>query len=297
MAVIAGVAVLALAGVTAYFVWPHPPASQTQTAQPAHGPQVTLPFTGLNLPSGVAVDAAGNVYVADSFNNRVVKLAAGSATQEVLPFTGLYQPVGVAVDAAGNLYVGDKSNNRVLKLAAGSATQEVLPFTGLYFPYGVAVDPPGNLYVADYGNGRVVELAPGSGTQTVLPFAGLDSPIYVAVDAAGNVYVGDGTYPNRRVLKLAAGSTTQTVLPFTGMIPGAVAVDSADNICVGEAKRHRPHEQPVDYARVLKLAAGSSTPTVLPFTGLDDPQGVAVDAAGNVYVTDMNNRVVKLPVG
>ena len=54
---------------------------------PQYRPQVTLPFTGLNKPDGVAVDAAGTVYVIDDFN-RVLKLAAGSSTQSVLPFTG-----------------------------------------------------------------------------------------------------------------------------------------------------------------------------------------------------------------
>ena len=78
-----------------------------------------LPFTGLNAPWGVAVDAAGNLYVTDFVNNRVVKLAAGSATQAVLPFTGLKGPDGVAVDAAGNLYVVDAVNNRLLELPAG----------------------------------------------------------------------------------------------------------------------------------------------------------------------------------
>ena len=84
------------------------PTSQTQTAQLAYGPQVTLPFTGLNGPAGVAVDTAGNLYVTDVEHNRVVKLAAGSATQTVLPFTGLNYPNGVAVDAAGDLYVTDE---------------------------------------------------------------------------------------------------------------------------------------------------------------------------------------------
>ena len=66
-----------------------------------------LPFTGLNDPRGVAVDTAGDLYVTDSGNKWVLKLAAGSATQSVLPFTGLNGPDGVAVDAAGDLYVTD----------------------------------------------------------------------------------------------------------------------------------------------------------------------------------------------
>jgi DNA-binding beta-propeller fold protein YncE len=96
-----------------------PPTSQTQTAQPAYGPQVTLPFTGLNKPDGVAADTAGDLDVTDTLNNRAVKLAAGSATPAVLPFTGLNLPAGVAVDAAGKFYVVDARNNRVVKLPVG----------------------------------------------------------------------------------------------------------------------------------------------------------------------------------
>ena len=83
--------------------------------------QSVLPFTGLAWPMGVAVDSAGDLYVADNGTSRVLKLAAGSATPTVLPFTGLKDPDGVAVDAAGNLYVTDGSagNSRVLKLPAG----------------------------------------------------------------------------------------------------------------------------------------------------------------------------------
>jgi serine/threonine-protein kinase len=65
------------------------------------------------------VDACGNLYVADTFNNRVLKLAAGSSTPTVLPFTGLSESRAVAVDSVGNLYVTDPPRNRVVKLAAG----------------------------------------------------------------------------------------------------------------------------------------------------------------------------------
>jgi serine/threonine-protein kinase len=64
------------------------------------------------------VNTAGDVYVADSFNNRVLKLAAGSNTQTVLPFTGLSDPQGVAVDTAGDVYIVDRDNGQVVKLAA-----------------------------------------------------------------------------------------------------------------------------------------------------------------------------------
>jgi serine/threonine protein kinase, bacterial len=77
-----------------------------------------LPFTGLKKPDGVAVDGAGGVYVADSDNHRVVKLAAGSSTQIKLPFSGLREPSGVAVDRAGTVYVADRGSSRVVKLPA-----------------------------------------------------------------------------------------------------------------------------------------------------------------------------------
>ena len=124
--VAAVVVVLVAAGVAAYLFVFHKSSPQ----------QITLPFTGLNIPDGVAVDSAGNLYVTDGENNRVVKLAAGSPTQAVLPFTGLNYPDGVAVDSASTLYVTDGGNNRVLKLAAGSPAQTVLPFTGLNRPTG-----------------------------------------------------------------------------------------------------------------------------------------------------------------
>jgi serine/threonine protein kinase, bacterial len=265
----------------------HENSNGPQHREPAYGSQVTLPFTGLNKPVGVAVDSAGDLYVTDFVNNRVLELAAGSATPSVLPFTGLAAPGGVAVDAAGNLYVTDRGNNRVVKLAAGSSTQSVLPFTGLNVSFGVAVDAAGDLYVADFDNNRVVKLAAGSSTQSVLPFTGLNGPDGVAVDAAGNLYVTDEL--NNRVLELAAGSATQTVLPFTGLNrPEGVAVDTAGNLYVTDQLNNR----------VLKLAAGSATQTVLPFTGLNGPFGVGVDAAGDLYVADNgNDRVVKLAAG
>ncbi|WP_245549252.1 serine/threonine-protein kinase, partial [Nocardia exalbida] len=84
--------------------------------------QTPLPFTGVSLPTDVAVDAAGSIYVTDMGNDRVLRLAAGASAPTPLPFTGLNNPQGVAVDTAGNIYVADTSNDRVLRLAAGAST-------------------------------------------------------------------------------------------------------------------------------------------------------------------------------
>ncbi len=256
-----------------------PPSHTTYSSQ-------VVAATGIISPGGVAVDAAGDLYVTGSSNN-VVNVPAGASTQTVLPFIDLVSPAGVAVDAAGDVYVADWGNNRVAKLTAGALVPTVLPFSGLQGPFGVAVDAAGNVYVADNGNDRVVKLPAGATSQTVLPFTGLSTPHGVCVDSAGNVYATD--YGNNRVLKLPPGATTASVLPFSNLrSPWGVATDAAGNVYV------------VDFGntRVLKLAAGATTQTALPLSGLKSVGGVAIAAAGDVYVADTdNNRIVKLPTG
>ncbi|MEE6139563.1 protein kinase [Mycobacterium sp. 050128] len=259
-----------------------------QHHDPSYGAQVTLPFNGLGHPADVEVDPAGNIYVADDINNRVLKLAPGSNVPIELPFTGLNSPEGVAGDSAGNLYVADTNNNRVLKLPAGSSTQMVLPFTGLHRPQGVATDEAGALYLADTDANRVLELPAGSGSPIELPLTGLNAPEGVGLDKARNVYIADSG--NSRVVKLEADSNRQSVVPFSGLFtpgdPSGVAVDSGGDIFV------------TDYTdnRVLKMEAGTQRQSVLPFVGLNHPSGIAVDKAVNLFVTDYTgDRVVKLP--
>jgi sugar lactone lactonase YvrE len=277
------------------------PNDRSNGPTPPAAHQTLLPFTGLTYPSDMAVDAAGDVYVTDSVNNRVLKLAAGSNDKAVLPFTGLNRPGGVAVNGAGDVYVADGANNRVLKLAAGSKEQTVLPFTGLDNPRYVAVDTGGNVYVTDgqvrmvkSPNGsyvaqrkmRVIKLAAGSNEQTVLPFTDLESPGGLAVDGAGNVFVSDSH--KYRMLELPAGSRDQTVRSLGGLEGPFAVTAGGDLYFVDEGNKN-----------VLKLPAGSTNSTALPFKGLNGPDAVAVDGAGNVYVLDNSGfgQVVKLVLG
>ena len=129
-------------------------------AQTAHfaGAQSVIanaPDNGLNYPTSVAVDGSGNIYIADSETNRVLKetLSAGGYTQSVVAdakANGVDSPLGVAVDGSGNVYVVDWGNSQVLKetLSAGSYTQSVVANTannGLESPTEVAVDSAGNV--------------------------------------------------------------------------------------------------------------------------------------------------------
>lgn len=270
-----------------------PPSAASANAAPAQPnrqtTQVELPFTDLNKPGGLAVDNAGNVYVADTGNARVLKLPAGSTRQVTLPFTGLLNPDGVAVDTAGGVYVTDYGSNSVLKLRAGWATPTKLPFTGLKAPTGIAVDTAGRVYVTDYGNHRALSLAAGSKApvELKLPFIGLKAPTGITVDNAGNIYVTG--YGNAQVLKLPAGSKTPVALPFTRFTgpnpPNGVAVGSLGDVYVVDSL----------HQRVVKLPAKSKRPVELVFgNAAGNPRGgMAVDTVGNIYVSD-NYRVLKL---
>jgi len=253
----------------------------------------TLGFSGdngpatsaeLNTPSGVAVDAAGNLYIADSGNQRFREVSNGVITTvaggglnglgDSGPAVGaqLSQPNGIAVDSAGNLYIADTFNSRIRRVSNGVITtvagNGTFAFGGdngpaiaaaLDFPEGVAVDSAGNLYIADYSNDRVRMVSNGiittiSGTgksgccgdDGPATSAEFEGPVGVAVDSAGNLYIAD--IFNNRIRDVSKGAINTVA---GNGIPGS----SGDN---GAA-----------------IAAE-----------LDFPYGVAVDTAGQVYIAD-----------
>ncbi len=252
-----------------------------------YGAQQTLLYPQ-PTPAGLAMDATGDLFVADDTGNQVLELAKSATNAVQLPFTGLKQPGGVAVDAAGDVYVADTGNNRILELRFGSAVPQVLPFTGLLGPEGVAVDSLGDVYVTDSGNDRVEELS-SSSVQTTLGFSGLSSPWGIAVDAQRDVYVTD--HSANSVLELPV-TGPQATLAFSGLDqPEGVAVDSNGNVFVTDSGKER----------VLELAHGANLQSVETFTGLKAPDGVAVLAASGsdeVVVADHgNDQVLELPPG
>ena len=173
-----------------------------------YGTQVTLPFSGLNEPSLVAVDSAGDLFVVDYGNNDAVELpktATGYEPQVTLPFSGLSSLRGIAVDGGKDVFLVDSFNDRVLELpwtGTSYGPQATLPTNGLTDPWGVALDSGGDVFIADWANHRVVELpktATGYGPQTTLAFSGLSTVGGDAVDNAGNVFVADWQNNDREV--------------------------------------------------------------------------------------------------
>ena len=219
-------------------------------------------------PSGVALDAAGNLYVADSYNNLVRKISlAGTVT--TLAGTGakglsngnadtalFNSPQGVAVDAAGNVYVADLGNNAIRKISkagtvitlAGNGNQGAADGldTSATFnqPTGVAVDVAGNVYVADYGNNLIRKITPAGNTTTLAgsglagsangtgTAASFNGSAGIAVDASGNIYVAD--YANNAIRKITSAGVVTTINSGAGILnhPYGVAINKSGSIYV-----------------------------------------------------------------
>ncbi len=213
----------------------------TTVAGFADGPGATAAF---DHPAGIAVDPVGNLYVADTNNNRIRKIVvipglvsptgvvstfAGSNTAGAADATGtaatFNHPMGVAVDAAGNVYVADTGNNKIRKITpagvvttfAGSGTAGSADGTGtaasFNTPTSLSVDSAGNVYVADKGNNKIRQITPtgvvqpwaGTGTAGALDGTGaaatFNAPAGLVVDSGGNTYVADSA--NNTIRKIS----------------------------------------------------------------------------------------------
>ena len=305
----------------------------------------------LDTPTGVAVDGAGNLYIADRDNHRIRKVdaagvittVAGSGTEgyggDGGPATAaqLRSPAGVALDGAGNLYIADRGNGRIRKVDAAGVITTVAgngrsnsrgdggPATAaqLHYPFDVAVDGAGNLYIATGQRIRKVDAAgvittvAGDGTWG---FGGDGGPATgarlrilrgVAVDGAGNLYIADSS--NNRIRKVDAAGVISTVAgnggegysgdggPATAAqlnSPTGVAPDGSGNLYIADRDNHRIRK--VDAAGVITTVAGSGRFGGFGGDGgaataaqLDDPRGVALDGAGNLYIADTDNHRIR----
>ena len=172
------------------------------------------------IPTGLAFDAAGNLYAGDAGGGgRVVKIStSGTITPFASPVPG---PAGLAFDRAGNLYVSKQGNNTIVKIASNGM---ISPFvsSGLNFPQGLAFDSAGNLYEADLNSGKVLKFT--STGSPLGPFASsLNSPRSLAFDRDGNLFVGE--FGGNSITKVTANGTKITPPFATNTFIGGLAFE------------------------------------------------------------------------
>lgn len=317
-----------------------------------------LKFSLAGLVSGIAVDASGNLYIADSENQRIRKVTTAGVISTyagvgISGYSGdggsaaaarFYGPQGLALDTAGNLYVADAYNNRIRKISAVGIISTVAgngnrAFSGDGGPAtaaalgnqsAVTVDATGNLYVVDTLNARIRKVSPGGTISTIAgtgnsKFGGdggpatsafLNSALGVSLDAAGNLFVADSL--NNRIRKISPSGIITTVAGngnyvFAGdgdravgasmSSPTSVISDAAGNLYICDEPNLRVRR--VNTSGIISTYAGnggdgySGDGVAARGTSLSHPFGLALDTTGNLYIADrFNHRVRKVsPAG
>ena len=251
------------------------------------GTLVSAKSSALSSPTSVAVDGAGNVYIADTGHNAIKEWHAATHRITTLVSADLDGPVGVAVDRAGNVYFTDGPDAiKEWHTATGRVTTLV---SGLNVPYGVAVDGAGNVYIADSGNNAIKEWHAATHKVTTLVSAGLAGPGDLAVDRAGNVYIADSGHDAIKEWHAATHKVT-TLVSADLAGPVGVAVDGAGSVYIADSGRGPTHEA------IKEWDAATRKVTTL-VVSLNRPTGVAVDGAGSVYIAEnRSNEITEWPL-
>lgn len=306
----------------------------------------------LYSPHSVVADPQGNLYIADTANNRVRKVAAGGVITTIAGngtggFGGdggaatsaqLNQPAALALDASGNLYIADYNNQRVRMVNAAGIISTVAGNGAAGFsgdggaatsaefngPTALTIDSSGNIYVSDFNGNRVRRFTPGGNITTVAGngvsgFGGdggpatsaiLNGPYGLAIDAQGNLYIAD--LNNSRIRMVSPSGTISTyagsgygaasgdggpVSQATFAAPRSLLFDAAGDLYIGDS-----------VGRVRMVSSTTGIISTIAGTGaagysgdggsstaarINGPFGLAVDHAGNLYIADSNNNAVR----
>ena len=265
---------------------------------------------------GIAIDAAGSVWVTNSFTNSVSKFSnSGTVLSGVSGYTsgGIQAPSAVGIDAFGNAWIGDSlfppQENLVKLSSSGAALSGANGYTGggLNYPLGIGFDGSGNAWIANYGGASVTKLS-SSGTILSGPSGytggGLGEPDGLAIDSAGNVWVTtrDQTVslPGGVTKFSNSGSILLTADGFNGaggsVQPQGIAIDGAGNAWITNQFPYSGIIELSNSGGLLSTAngyAGILTPDshngILVF-----PEGIAVDGSGDVWVADQYGDVAEL---
>jgi sugar lactone lactonase YvrE len=304
----------------------------------ADGPALKAQF---RLPNNVALDAYGNLYVADTDNDAIRKITPDGRVSTLVGLVRVHNnghgknrtdrfwaPFGVAVDASGNVYVADTANNVIRKISSKGVLTTLAGLAGqpgsadgpgatarFRNPWSVAVDSSGDVFVADMSNDTIRKITPDGVVHTFAGQAGLigntdgfgsgarfNNPFAVAVDSAGDVYVSDTA--NDAIRKITVGRVVTTLAGQPGTAgntdgngtdarfwnPEGLTLDSDGNIYVADTGNNTVREiTPMGVVTTLPQLATNTDKNFQ----LNGPGGVAVDGAGNIFVADTNNHCIR----
>jgi sugar lactone lactonase YvrE len=277
------------------------PLAAAYVAGTGIAPQISFPpgvqvpvSTGLLNPSGVAVDASGNVFIAESSSGNVYKeTVSGSGSRSFSKTTiasGLSQPTGLALDGAGNVYV----------IAAGALYKET-PAHGAYVQTqistdlvnltGVAVDRSANLYLTSAVAGDVHKETwqpNGAYVESTIGY-GISSPTGVGVDGNGDILLLNAKDGNLYIeTPQANGSYLQTSFALGISQPASLAVDGSGNVFVVDSSHG-------EIQKLTRQTNGSYTEAIAS-SGLTEPSALAVGGRGNLYCAEGNDQVAMIDV-
>jgi hypothetical protein len=300
-----------------------------------------------DAPGGVAIDAAGNIYIGEAGNHDIRKItpagvvstfagnAVGGAANGIGTAASFSSLQGIAIDAAGNLYVADSGNQMIRKITpdgtvstfagTGAMGANNGPAASATFnaPTGVAVDAAGNVYVADFGNtlirkitaAGIVSTLAGTGARGYNDGPGASatftSPVRIAVDGSGNVYVSDfvsirkitpdgvvspfaGKYTPEDSGTIEFVSTDGKGTAASFKVADGVATDAAGNVYVGDLGSVRKITPDGTVSTLAGGGMGDATDGPGKSASFGILRGIAVNPSGNlVYVSDYSTSLVR----
>ena len=277
----------------------------------------TLPgrFVG---PLGITVDGFGNVYVTDA-NNRITKINKDGSLNYSFSGNGNYAmvdgnaqsasfwaPWGLAIDGVGNIYVADAGNNSIRKVLPEGSVNTItgggngspgyingdVSIARFNHPHGVAVDASGSIYVTDKDNKKIRKITTAGVVSTIADEFIFSDPLAITTDAGGNVYVGD-FHIMRKISP--GGQVTDVGEPGSYYAPtGMICANNGNLFFINRVNNTINMITPAGkLTKIAGDAVGGYADGDANTARFDSPMSLAIDASGNIYVTDFGNNVIR----